>query len=98
MTKTSIPDILGKKVLIDRLSDKCDIYQEDARRILDGLIEILEETVENEKQFKVGGLGSILYSPVPARETSNFGKGTVVLPATMKVLFKLSPKITELIK
>ena len=98
MNNTTIPDISGKKDLIQRLADKCGIYQEDSRMIVDAFIEIWEETVENRKEFKVGGLGSILYSHVPARTTSNFGDGEVKLPATTKVLFKLSPKIASLLK
>jgi len=85
---------IDKDELVRMLAKKAGFNLGDTRDLLDGLIDILEEVVEEKREFNIRGFGKIVYSRIKARTTPHPRTGIPTnFPEAYRIRFSFSKNI-----
>jgi nucleoid DNA-binding protein len=84
---------LNKDQFIQILADKKGFTKSDARALLDGVIEIFEQSVKDETSISIRGFGHLKFQHLKERKITKGKYAGTVLPPAIRVTWKLSENI-----
>ena len=85
---------IDKDVLVRLLAEKAGFNLGDSRDLLDSLIEILEDVVEEKREFSVRGFGKMVYGLIEAHKGTDPRSGDEVwYEDSYRIHLKLSKNI-----
>jgi len=94
-----MPESIGKQELIKLLSEKTKKSQKDSAEFIDAFIEIVSDSLSQEKEVSITGFGKFYVSKRAAREGTNpQTKEKIQIPATKVPSFKAGKGLKEKIK
>ena len=94
-----MPESIGKQELIKLLSEKTKKSQKDSAEFIDAFIEIVSDSLSQEKEVSIPNFGKFYVSKRAAREGTNpQTKEKIQIPATKVPLFKSGKGLKEKIK
>jgi DNA-binding protein HU-beta len=94
-----MPESIGKQELIKLLSEKTKKSQKDSAEFIDAFIEIVSDSLSQDKEVSIPGFGKFYVSKRAAREGINpQTKEKIQIPATKVPLFKAGKGLKEKIK
>jgi len=95
----TMPESIGKQELIKLLSEKTKKSQKDSAEFIDAFIEIVSDSLSQEKEVSIPNFGKFYVSKRAAREGTNpQTKEKIQIPATKVPLFKSGKGLKEKIK
>jgi DNA-binding protein HU-beta len=94
-----MPETIGKQELAKLLSEKTKKSQKDSAIFIDAFIEIVSDTLSENKEINLTGFGKFYVSNRAQREGINpQTKEKIQIPATKVPLFKAGKGLKEKIK
>jgi len=94
-----MPESIGKQELIKLLSEKTKKSQKDSAEFIDAFIEIVSDSLSQEKEVSITGFGKFYVSKRAAREGINpQTKEKIQIPETKLPLFKAGKGLKEKIR
>ena len=85
---------------VRRVAHRARFTQGDVRIILEAMIDVITEAIESKTVVHITGFGKIVYGKIKARKASSKidPTGKKILPEAIKLNWRLSPKLRELVK
>jgi len=91
---------MNKDEVIRLIAKETNFTIKDVRIIINAFVQIFEEAVLNRVEIKISGFGKLTFTTIPPRQVppnTVFPKGAKLSEA-IRLNFKLSPRLTELVK
>ena len=90
---------MTKAELIAQVAGKAQIRKVDAEKAVNGLIEIISNTLKSQGRLALAGFGTFMVAQRKAREGRNPQTGAPIkIPATKVVKFKPGKQLKEKVK
>ena len=90
---------MGKSDLINLVSKKAKLSTDEARKVIDIVLESIIKGVKDTQSVKIIGFGLFKISHQPARQGKNFYTNeTVNIPASNRISFKAGEKFKNTVK
>lgn len=90
---------MNTEQFIREVAKKSGFAIKDVKEILSVMVEVFEEAVLERKNIVIRGLGSLVYTNMSEFVNNNFlGQGRKKVPGSIKLQFRLSKKLRNLVK